>query len=108
MVNKLKARIAVVRQHAVRDSKHPREQMHAWVSVRLREVWNEHFGNEYATDSTGVELGMQAILYLTGSQHVSAERLASLLSRTYPSVAQSLAANVHALGEAMGDNPQVE
>lgn len=102
------ARIAVVRQHAVRSADHPREQMHVWIATRLREVWDGHFENIYAVDSSGVELGMQAILYLTGSPHVSAERLASLLARTYPSVAQSLSANVRELGEALGNDPKVQ
>lgn len=101
------ARIAVVRQHPVRDTEHPREQLHAWVSTRLREVWQEHFEDAYATDSVGVELGMQVILYLTGSPHINAETLAARLTKTYPGVAQSMASNLGAIVDAMGDNPDV-
>lgn len=95
-----KARVRVVRQHPIRSNDNPREQMHAWVSTRLREVWDGHFTDTYAVDSAGVELGMQVILYLTNSPHISTETLVKRLAQTYPDLNDTLESNAYALAEA--------
>lgn len=102
------ARIRVVRQLQA-EGMRPRVQApHTHISEELDGAWREHFSPDEPGGMTApIELGMIAILYLTGSRHVSAERVAGLLTRTFPDLSQSLASNVHALAEAMGDNPQV-
>ena len=109
MTNKLKARsarIIVVRQHPVKNADWPREQLHTTVSRRLVEEWEAHFMDEYANQASGVELGMLTMLYLTGSQSVSVERLASLLTKTFPSVARTIIANAGYLSDVLGVPPE--
>lgn len=94
------ARVKVVRQHAVRDTDQPRTQLHTHVSERLSEMWGKHFDGEYAIHSTGVELGMQVILYLTNAPEIDAVTLVSRLCKTYPDVRETLESNAFALAEA--------
>ena len=96
----IKHRVEVMRQE---EFDHPRTQApHTMISQKLDEVWRVHFSDSYGTATAGIELGMLLILYLTGSSHVGAERIASLLTRTYPGVTESISSNVSALLDALG------
>lgn len=96
--------IRVVRQLNA-DNMRPRIQApHIHISERLDMIWRQHFESDGVGGlSAPIELGMILILYLTGSPHVSAARVAALLTKTFPDLVQSLASNVHVLADALGD-----
>lgn len=103
-MTKLKARqahIRVVRQLQA-DGMRPRVQApHMFISEELNSTWREHFaGDDAGTLSAPIELGMIAMLYLTGSERVSANRVASLLTRTFPDVTETIESNAFALADA--------
>lgn len=106
MSNKLKARparIRVVRQLQA-EGMRPRVQApHTHISEELDVIWRNHWEETHGASSSASELARILILYLTGSAHVSAERVASLLTMTFPDLTQALAANVRALADALGD-----
>lgn len=100
-MSKTKTPIRVVRQLG-EDGMRPKVQgPHLSISEKLDEVWRAHFAEGYW--SSVIELGMIVILYLTSSPHVSAERVAALLTRTFPDLGQAIAANVHILADALGN-----
>lgn len=73
---------------------------HTLISTELELEWMRHFSDGYGGSTAGIELGMIAMLYLTGSERVSASRLVELLCRTYPDMRQTIEANCQALTDA--------
>lgn len=97
--SKLKARPAV--RVSWKQPEGSRTQApHTLISVDLEMEWRNHFFSEYGGTTAGIELGMIAMLYLTGSPRVSASRLVELLCRTYPDNGETLESNAFALADA--------